>query len=192
MKLPIQITFRNMPSSASVTQDVEEKAAKLDDFYDGIMSCRVAIESLMRRHHRGNVYRVRLDLTVPGEELVSDSATREDHAHEDVYVAIRDAFDDMRRIIQDFARKQRGEVKPRVGPPHGRVVRIFHDRGYGFLEGEEGHEIYFHKNSVLDHGFARLQIGAEVRYEEENGDKGPQASSVAIVGKDGHRLLKVA
>lgn len=146
---------------------------------------------------------MRVDLTVPGEEIVVGRDCSEDHAHEDVYVAIRDAFDGARRLLQDHARKQRAAVKthePRGGsvqtsrttlqPPElrtGKVARIFPDAGYGFLETEDGRDVYFHAHSVLKHGFAKLAVGTEVRYEEEEGERGPQASSVCIVGKDGRR-----
>ncbi|MDC3958873.1 HPF/RaiA family ribosome-associated protein [Polyangium jinanense] len=189
MKLPLQITFRDMPSSESVAREVREKAEKLDEVYGGIMGCRVAIEPESRRRHQGNVYRVRIDMTVPGEELVVGGESAEEphqRAYEDVYVAVHEAFDGARRLLQEYVKKQRGEVKTRVGPPHGRVARIFPDSGYGFLEAEDGYDVYFHKNSVLNNGFSRLAVGTEVRYEEELGEKGPQASTVAIVGKGGH------
>jgi len=58
------------------------------------------------------------------------------------------------------------------------VTKLFVDRGYGFIEDEEGREIYFHRNSVLGIAFEKLHVGAKVRFAEEDGDKGPQASTV--------------
>jgi len=74
----------------------------------------------------------------------------------------------------------------RARPPHGRVKVIFYGEGYGFLESEDGRDIYFHENSVLDSEFERLEVGHEVAYSEEMGDKGPQASSLRLLGKQGH------
>jgi cold shock CspA family protein len=182
MKQPLQITFRNMPTSEAVASVVREKAAKLHELNDGILSLRVTIASLSHRHQQGNVYRVMIDMLVDGEELVFGREHNEDHSREDIYVAVRDAFDGARRVLQDFVDRQRHEVKTHIGPPHGRVLRIFEDDGYGFIETADGREIYFHKNSVLKHGWNRLTVGTEVRFEEEDGDKGPQASTVAIVG----------
>lgn len=169
------------------------------------MGCRVLIESPHRHRHKGKRYHVRIDLTVPGSELVIKrepklvadtplrvqkapevqlAETREPSkyaAHEDIYVAIRDAFDAARRKLQDFARRQRGDVKLREAPPHARVVRLFPDEGFGFLEIPDGREIYFHRNSVLDSGFDRLEVGTEVHFVEEEGEKGPQASTVTMV-----------
>jgi cold shock CspA family protein len=121
---------------------------------------------------------VRIDLIVPGDELVVDR-----QVDEDLYVAIRDAFHAARRKLEDYARRQRGAVKVHEASPHARVVKLFPDEGYGFLETPDGREVYFHRNSVKDSGFDRLEIGTEVRFAEESGEQGPQASAVIIVGK---------
>lgn len=111
MKQPLEITFRDMPRSEAVEAKVQEKADKLDEFYDHIMACHVVIEAPHKHHRQGNVFHVSIDLTVPGSEIVVNKDPNKDHAHEDVYVAIRDAFKAARRQLQDFARIQRGDVK---------------------------------------------------------------------------------
>jgi len=111
MKLPLQVTFRNMQASPAVEAEVRERAEKLGRFYAGIMSCRVAVEPIQRHHHKGNLYHVRVDVTVPETELVVSREPLEHQAHEDVYVAVRDAFDAMRRQLEDYARRRRGDVK---------------------------------------------------------------------------------
>ncbi len=111
MKLPVQITFRNMSPSEALEANVREKAQKLERYYDGIMSCRVIVEAHHKHHHKGNLYHVRIDLTVPGQELVVSREPVEDHSHEDVYVAVRDAFDAARRQLEDYARRRRHQVK---------------------------------------------------------------------------------
>jgi cold shock CspA family protein len=100
-------------------------------------------------------------------------------------VAIRDAFDAARRRLEDYARKQRGDVKVYEQLPLAQVQKIFPQQGYGFLETTDGREIYFHRNSVLHPGFDGLAIGTKVRFAEELGQEGPQASSVAIAGTSG-------
>ncbi len=102
MKLPLQITSRNVSLSENAEQAIREKAAKLDHFYDHIMGCRVLVESPHRHQHQGNQYNVRLDITVPGSEIV---IKREEN--EDLYVAIRDAFDAAQRKVKDFSSKQK-------------------------------------------------------------------------------------
>lgn len=177
MKLPLKIVARNVSLSEAAESDIREKAAKLDTIYDQIMGCRVRVEAPHRHHRKGVRFNVRIDLTVPGSEIVIRRI--ED---EDLYVAIRDAFDTARRSLEDHTRRLRGEVKAHEGPPVGRVAKVFPERGFGFLESSDGREIYFHRNSVLNNGFDRLEVGTEVRFAEEEGDKGPQASSVTPVG----------
>jgi ribosomal subunit interface protein len=181
----VQVSFHHVPPSDAIDALIRERAARLERFFPRIINCRVTVEASRQGHGKGNVYRIRVDVTVPGAEIVAGRDPAGHHAHEDAYTAVRDAFDTMRRLLQDHTRKQRGEVKVHVAPPHGRVVRFFPQQGYGFIETGDGHEIYFHENSVLDGGFQRLEVGTEVRYEEEDGDEGPQASTVAIVKERG-------
>ena len=98
-------------------------------------------------------------------------------------MALRDAFDAARRQLQDYARRQRADTKVHVEPPHGRVSKLLPD--YGFLTTPDGREIYFHRNSVLGDAFETLAIDTPVRFVEEEGDKGPQASTVRIVDGGG-------
>ncbi len=176
MKLPIQITARNVSPSEAVKEAIFERAASLEQFSDRIMGCRVMVEAPHRHHHQGVQYNVRIDLTVPGAELVVKH-----QAHEDIYVAIRDAFNAARRQLEEYERRVRGVVKSHEEKPHGFVTKLFSEKGYGFLEGPEGYEVYFHRNSVLNNAFDRIAVGAQVRFVEEPGEKGPQASTVVIV-----------
>lgn len=111
MNLPLQIVFRNMQPSPAVEAKVRERVDKLEKMYDRIMSRRVVVEERHRHHHQGNLYHVRVDLTVPDSELVAHSDD------EDVYVAVRDGFDAVRRQLEDYARCRRGEVKTHKSPP---------------------------------------------------------------------------
>lgn len=181
MKLPLQITFRDIDSSPAIQEHVQRRADKLDTFCDRIMSCRVAIEAPDRHTHKnGKQYRVRIDLKAPGIELVS-SHTPPDIAAGDLHAVIDDAFADMERQLEDYNRMARWDVKRHNGTPHGRIAKIFRDRGFGFIEAQDGREIYFHCHSVLKNKWEHLEIGMEVRFAEEDGDKGPQASSVDVV-----------
>jgi len=76
MEIPLKITFRDMPLSKAVEATIREKAAKLESFYDRIMSCRVMVEAPHRHHHKGKAYQVRIDITVPGGELVINRAPK--------------------------------------------------------------------------------------------------------------------
>jgi len=183
MTAPVQITFRDMPSSSAITAHVEKRAAKLDHLFDRIVACHVVLEEPNQRHQKGQKFHVRIDMTVPGKALIVDRNPAD--LKTDLLAAIDDAFGDAERILDDYAqhlRHDRNEGKAHVRPPHGVIGKIFHDRGYGFIEAEgDGHEVYFHKNAVLDAKFENVAVGAKVRFAEEDGDKGPQASTVHVV-----------
>lgn len=183
MQLPLQISFRGMNPSDAVEARIRERADELDQYYDRVMSCRVVVESPHRRHHQGKLYHVRVDITVPGGEVVVRREPAERHAHEDVYVAIRDAFDAAERQLADYARRQRGAVKLHAPASSGHVSKLFPSEGYGFIDTPDGRDVYFHRNSVLQDAFDRLEIGSEVHYVEEPGEKGPQASTVRLIPK---------
>ncbi len=100
--------------------------------------------------------------------------------HKKLRQAINDAFKAAGRRLEDFARRQRGDVKTHELLPIGRVNRLIKEKGYGFLTTLDGREIYFHKDSVLNRGFSRLKVGSSVSFAEEAGEKGPQASTVRI------------
>lgn len=183
MKQPLQITFRDMPHSDAVEANIRERVAKLDEFYEQIMACHVVIEQPHAHHRQGKLFRVSIDLTLPDGELLVNRSAQENHAHEDAYVAIRDAFKSLRRQLQDFARKQRGKVKKHEIPGHGKISAIISDQDFGRILTADGREIYFHRNSLVDGEFDALTIGSEVRFVEEHGNEGPQASTVHLLGK---------
>ncbi len=196
MILEPQITFRNVEASPEIEAEVLKEAERLDKFFPRIMSCRVAIEAPARPHF-GGLVRVRIDLGVPGEELLVEhnpnlqttlervGAEKKTKRWEprrerrDASRAVHDAFHEMRRRLQDYVRRMRAQTKAHQEALEGTVVRLFPE-GYGFLE-VNGREVYFHRNSVLAGHFDRLRLGSAVRFAEEMGEKGPQASSVKLV-----------
>ena len=182
MKIPLQITFRDMDQSDAVEKAVREKATKLEQFNE-IMSCRVVVRMINKHQHKGTLYQVSIDIKVPGAEIVVSRDRGVDHSHEDVYVAIRDAFDAARRQLQDHHRISHQKVKVHEMPPHGRVTELNSADNYGRIETSDGRSIYFHRNSVLKDEFDQLEVGSEVRFSEVQGEEGPQASTVQRIGK---------
>ena len=178
MQLPLKITVRDVGLSEAAKEEIRKKAAQLSGYDDRIIRCHVIVDAPHRHQHKGLLYEVRINITVPDAEIIIKH-----ESNEDLYVAIRDAFDAARRRLEDSVHRQRGDVKRHETPPHGRVVQLFPEEGYGFLEAPDGREIYFHRNSVLNGGFKQLKLGSEVRFAEEEGEKGPQASTVALVGR---------
>ena len=203
MKSELQITYRNMKPSTEIEDWIRAEAAKLDTLYSQVMGCRVAVEVPHRHHKKGSPYHIRIDLTVPRGEIVvkrePSLSARARHLgereirkqaevktpHKKLRQAIDDAFKAAGRRLQDYARRQRGDVKSPTLLPEAYVSKILPQEGYGFLTSDDGREIYFHKNSVLGRAFPRLKVGTTVKFVEEPGDKGPQASTVRIVSKQG-------
>jgi ribosome-associated translation inhibitor RaiA len=185
MKIPLQITFRNMLPFQAIEDNIREKASKLESFYDRIMGCRVIVAAPHRHHRKGKAYEVRIDLTVPGGELVINRSPKrlktaglaltdgpetqliESHepgkhgAHADVYVAVRDAFNAAGRKLQDYARRQSGAVKLHESRTRARGAKLFPKEKYRFLQ---------HLMSVrstapafVQPGFDHLDVGAKVK-----------------------------
>lgn len=185
MQHPLQITFHGMEHSDAIERRVRDKAAELERFDDHMTSCHVTVEAPHKHHHKGNLYTVRVDLHLPGEEIVAGRERRHDHSHEDVYVAIRDSFDAVVRRLEDYVRRRGNKVKRHDVPAQGSVNKLFSDEGYGFVRMSDGTDVYFHENSVTGAVFSGLAIGDEVRVvvAEGEGEKGPQASTVELIGK---------
>lgn len=124
MQLPLQVTYRDLAPSPAVTARIREKAGKLERFYDRITACRVVIEAPHAHRHKGRIYHVRIDLTVPEGELVVSREHHDRADHTDLYVALRDAFDAAGRQLKAYARRRRGGVKAHETPAVGRAARI--------------------------------------------------------------------
>ncbi|QFY42094.1 ribosome-associated translation inhibitor RaiA [Candidatus Methylospira mobilis] len=116
MQIPLEITFRGIPHSDAVEARIREKTDKLEQFSDSIIGCKVAVEAEHQNQHQGNLYHVRIDLSVPNKHIVVSREHHDKQAHEDVYVALRDAFDAAKRQLEEYTRIQRGEVKKHQAP----------------------------------------------------------------------------
>ncbi len=198
MLLPVQVTFRNMEKHAGLDEYVQKEAAKLERFYNRISSCRVMVERAQKAAS-SKLFHVRIDLGIPNGELVvkhlpslhgtlkdtQETKSRREAAsvlaHKTPKRAIHEAFEEMARRLQDYTRRQNGSVKARQRMQAATVKEILPGEGYGFLETPDGHAVYFHQASVLDGHFAQLRTGAQVSFDEEMGDKGPQATTVKAI-----------
>lgn len=118
MRQPLQITFHGMEKSDALEDAIKRKCEHLERFADDIMSCRVVVDQVQMRQRQGRPFGVGIDLTRPGRELVVDRVE-----NEDVYVALRDAFDSMKRQLEDAVRQRRGDVKQHSNAPRAAVTR---------------------------------------------------------------------
>jgi cold shock CspA family protein/ribosome-associated translation inhibitor RaiA len=184
VQTPLELSFNNMAPSDAAKAMVEERVARLDERFDGITTCQVWIDAEQRSATgataRNITYDVRIDLRVPGKALTVNSKPGDVRAHTDLRIAIRDSFDAMERQLLSYADKLKREVKTHDAPLQGKVLRVFPAQGYGFIATTDGREVYFHRNSVTEDGFASLDVGAPVQLTVIDGEspEGPQATTV--------------
>jgi cold shock CspA family protein len=187
MQTPVQIDFQGMSAQPEVRAAIEAHVDQLEQRYGRITACRVVVKAPSGHHRTGGLYEVHIHLALPeGREVNIGRTPPADERHADPTFAINDAFKHARRRLQDHARRLQGQVKQHEEQPVATVRTIDPSGGFGFLEAADGHEVYFHRNSVLDGAFGRLAVGSHVTFAEEMGEKGPQASTVRLLGK--HRL----
>jgi len=184
MEVPLELAFRNMERSDAVEAVVREKAAHLDKLFDRLTSCRVTIEAPHKHHRQGNAYHVRIFLGVPQGQLVVSRDPGDVHAHEDLNVVIRDAFEAAARQLKEYAEKMRGDIKTHVPALQGTIARILPEQDYGFIATTDGREIFFHRNAVVGCDFYDLEAGQPVELAVWTGDSeiGPHASTVRPIG----------
>lgn len=180
MQTPLQLAWIHVEPSEALADRVRDAVQRLERFNGRMTGCAVAMEA-PSRHHRnaGAQFRVRITLTFPGGRVVVGRAPPGSRDRADLYAAVNAAFRDARRQLEDRQRRMGGRVKTHEPAPRAVVARIFHGEGFGFLRTPDEREIYFDARSVLRGGFERLRLGSPVRFVEEAGEEGPQASTVA-------------
>lgn len=175
MQVPLQITFHDVLHSDALENHIREKAQKLEQFYSSLIGCKVVVDQPGAHQHKGKPFNIRIDLTVPGGEIVIDR-----QQDEDVYVALRDAFDAARRKLEDYGRKQRLEVKTHDPVLSGKVARLVPEEGYGFIAGLNGREYYFSSANLAHGTLDQISEGDEVHFLEDAGGEGLQAKRVTL------------
>jgi cold shock CspA family protein len=187
MQTPVQIDFQGMHATAEVRAAIEQHVADLEQRFGRVTACRVVLKAPGGHHRTGGLYEVNIRLALPnGREVNVGRTPPADERHADLSFAVNDAFKHARRRLQDHVRRLQGQVKQHEHQPIATVKTIDASGEFGFLEAADGHEVYFHRNSVLDGAFGHLTVGTQVTFAEEMGEKGPQASTVKLLGK--HRL----
>ena len=187
MKVPLELAYRNVDKTDAIDTLVHEQVAKLEKVCNYISSCHIAVEKVHDRPSSGSPYRVRIDMTVPpGHELVAESNPGADIQYPPLDVVVRDAFQAARRQLKELTDRQRQHVKTHEAQETTAIVtKLFPEEGYGFIKALDGQEVYFHRNSVLHNDFDRIEVGTGVHFFLEQGEEGPQASTVKIVDKPG-------
>ena len=187
MQTPVEIDFQGMSGTPEVHASIEKHVAELEQRYGRVTACRVVLKGPGGHHRTGGLYEVNIRLALPnGREVNVGRTAQADERQAGLSFAINDAFQHVRRRLQDHVRRVQGQVKQHESQPMGTVKSLDASGEFGFLEAADGHEVYFHRNSVLDGAYNRLAVGTHVAFAEEMGEKGPQASTVKLLGK--HRL----
>jgi len=182
MQIPLTVSFRNMGHSDRIESEIQKRVEKLEELSKDIISCRVVVELPHKHHRQGNQYLLRIDLSLPEKEIIVNKESAGNAEAEDFQAVLRDAFDAAKRQLHDYNEKRRKKVKSHEQHhPRAKVTKVFDD-GYGFIETDDGREIYFHMNSLLSEN-GKLEIGAEVDFVETEGEKGPQVSSMKLSSK---------
>lgn len=178
MQTPVNLEIQGLNVSAHLRDLIERNLGKLERFYGRITACNVAIRAPNLHHRKGEGYFVTIRLALPDRQdvIVNPPPDGFDRRQADVTFAINDAFKRADRQLRHRASRLKGRPTVREVPPTGKVVRL--DEDFGFLETQDGQEVYFHANSVVGGKFAQLKPGSSVTFHEEQGEKGPQASSV--------------
>jgi cold shock CspA family protein len=187
MQVPLALTFRNVHKDAKTEALIRKQVSRLEKVCPHLVGCWVSVEKPQEHQRSGSPFRVRIKVTVPPEhELTAVRKAGEGNLHEPLSTVVRCAFEAAHRQLKTLVAKQRRDIKTHQEKEMtGFVVRWFPDQGYGFIRSIEGREIYFHQNSLVGNAFDRLEIGTAVRWTEQEGEKGPQASSVHIVDHRG-------
>lgn len=184
MQVPLELVVRDIPREQWLEDLVNEQVTALERVCDHISSCRVAIERPQKAQQTGNPYRVRIAINVPPEhEVVVKREPGNEDMHLDLAGVVRSAFDSAQRQVRELVERQRRNVKAHDADVErqGTIQKLFPAGGYGFLQTFDNRELYFHRNSVINCDFDQLEVGTLVRYAEEEGDEGPQASTVHVL-----------
>jgi cold shock CspA family protein len=184
MQEPLQIAFHNMASSPALEQRVRELFDRLERYYDGIISARVVLEAPHKQAHKSTLG-ISISIGVPGRDIV---VKREQRVHEsdnhNIWV-LTEAFEAAGRQLEEYSRIRRHDVKTHeTDQRYSRVVRLYPEQDYGFIETPEGHNVYFARAVVRDGKYDALEVGSEVFYTlaDEEGPMGPMASNVQLIG----------
>ena len=127
MQTQPHIIFKNVDMSDAVEADVRDKIQKLEHFFDRIITCRVTIEAPHRHQYKGKIYNIKIDMVVPGKEIIVTRSGIQDQTHEDIYVAIKDAFISARRKLRDYVNKLKRHPKTREARMDERIKEEFRD-----------------------------------------------------------------
>jgi cold shock CspA family protein len=188
MQVAPEVIFKDIERTPWVEGFVAERLGHLEKFSPDITRCHVTVAREQGSHRKGNRYSVMVEVRMPRQHDLAVRKQKQIHdTRTQLPAIINEAFGAIEKQLKKTVALRRHEEKVHdVGEPHGLVEKLFADAGYGFIRTLDGvQQFYFHRNSVLHDDFGRLGVGTEVRFNPQEGEQGPQASSVQIVAKPG-------
>ncbi len=172
--MDLRIESRNVKMTPRWKQEIEQRMADLQEGHDDITHARVTLTKNAHHKKASKVAETLIVVTLPRRHTIT--ARKEDKTFEE---AIRAAFAALETEIDKFREKRAlKEVRVTPVPLHGVVSKLFRDEGYGFILQDGGGEVYFHRNALHGLTFDELEDGTEVAFNVEDGEKGPQATTV--------------
>lgn len=109
--VPLKVDYKNFEEHPDLNPLIQEQVEKLEKYFDRITSCHVVVSRPHNRHNNGHVYHVHIDLHIPQNNIAITREPERDERHEDISLAIRDAFKVAKRKLQDYTDRLRKEVK---------------------------------------------------------------------------------
>jgi cold shock CspA family protein len=176
---PFEIAYEDVQPTPATERHVLRGVARLERVSPDLMSAHVTLAAHNRRHVTGNLYDVGIRLTRPGPDVVISRTPPQHSEDEDLVLAIGEAFEAARRKLVELRQIERGEVKSHEEMPRGEVTDVFPD--HGFLRDSDGRIVYFHRNAVTEGAWDDVEVGDEVRFRDELGAEGPQATTVTLI-----------
>ncbi|MDX6749535.1 HPF/RaiA family ribosome-associated protein [Geminicoccaceae bacterium 1502E] len=187
MQTPLQITFRNIERSEALEGRIRERVGRLERLHPDIIGCRVVVETPYRSPGAGKVpVGLSVEVEVPGRTMVSKSSEEPRETKDGTGRVVTTVFDAIERQLEDARRIRRKDVKEHEAEMEaGRIVRLFPEERYGFVEVSGGTNLFFSETVLQGLAFEALDSGTMVAVTRASGEgpMGPQASSVRRMGE---------
>lgn len=182
MQSPPNITYRNLSPSTAVDDHINRRLEELEKYHPRIVGCDVVIEAPQKPKRNARDFEVRLTVRVPGPDIHITQHVGQSGAIEDINLAIHKAFDSARRKLKEQKREMsRHEVKAHPPVMHGRIVRMFEGEGYGYVLADDGHEVFFNRESLVSGDWEKLKVDGKIRFREMNGEMGLYAANISPI-----------
>jgi cold shock CspA family protein/ribosome-associated translation inhibitor RaiA len=182
MQTPPIISYHNLDPVPAINALIEKRIAVLERISDRITGCEVTMEAAQKRKLHGRMFKVRLNLHIPGPDFSVAQEVAQGSAQDDLILAVNRAFSAAEKHLKR-QKKKMGAVEVKHHPPvlHGKITLLEPELGYGYLQADDGREVYFQKDGLTSDDWDQLEKGTRLRFREMEGEKGPYAAAVTVV-----------